>query len=182
MFSSSILQMMKKIWEKKLSKVKQKSKPVPALEQPRVCCSRSLERPPRTSDNCLQIHIGSTHWPSRISIKFLGPYLTSSVSLKNLPTFAISISWTVISRLTHCHHLLAALLAEAHLVMIREYGGASAMMMKLIFLFFGGSVIFDGLLFFGWLAASPQPELPQHWSSLRCTRLCKPPWSPPLVR
>ena len=80
MFSSSILQMMKKIWEKKLSKVKQKSKPVPALEQPRVCCSRSLGRPPHTSDNCLQIHIGSTHWPSRISIKFLGPYLTFAVS------------------------------------------------------------------------------------------------------
>ena len=54
MFSSSILQMMKKIWEKKLSKVKQKSKPVPALEQPRVCCSRSLGQLPRTSDNYLQ--------------------------------------------------------------------------------------------------------------------------------
>jgi len=32
-----------------------------------------------------------------------------------ITVFAISISWTVISRLAHCHHLLAALLAEAHL-------------------------------------------------------------------
>ena len=33
-----------------------------------------------------------------------------------IPTFAVPISWTVVSRLAHCHHLLAALLAEAHLI------------------------------------------------------------------
>ena len=82
--------------------------PVPALVRAQACCSRSLVQPPRTSDNCLQSHIRIFN-----SINF-------AVSQQNLPTFAVSISWTVVSRLAHRHHLFAALFAEAHLMIIRE--------------------------------------------------------------
>lgn len=91
--------------------IKIKISPVPALEQPRVCCSTSLGQLPRTSDNCLQ----HSDW------------IKSQFSVE-VATFAVSISWTVVSRLTDCHHLLAALFAKAHLVMIRQY-----MIMRFIF-------------------------------------------------
>ena len=92
-----------------------------------------------------------------------------------MSTFAVSISWTVVSRLADCHHLFAALFAKAHLVMIRQY-----MIMRFIlvlwFFLLGGFFVVE------MMGRSPQPELPQHWSSLRCTLLCRHPLSPPLAK
>ena len=106
-----------------------------------------------------------------------------------IPTFAVPISWTVVSRLTHRHHLLAALLAEAHLIGVNmvipnvvNANISSEVLMKIMIMTRTSQNFVHWHLFHinVYVCLLPRPELPQHFSSPICTLSCKLLWSPPL--
>ena len=120
--------------------------------------------------------------------------LKQIIGFSVIPTFAVPISWTVVSWLTHCHHLLAALLTEAHLIEVNvvipnvvNANISSEVLMKMMIMtrtkYKNTSWNFVHWHLFhinAYVCLLPRPELPQHLSSPICTLSCKLHWSPPL--